>query len=60
MWKAGIRVLAGSPGAASEADGVWKLTRAVRCDRVTCNQRQCTARLIMTVGNIFNIIRRET
>ncbi|KAL1272787.1 hypothetical protein QQF64_028649 [Cirrhinus molitorella] len=47
--RAAITAQAGSPGTGSEADGVWKLTRALRCDRVTCNQRQHPARLIMTV-----------
>lgn len=50
----------GCGSARSEADGVWKLTQALWCDRVTCNQAQQPARLIMTVGNISNIIRRET
>ncbi|CAL8346594.1 unnamed protein product [Gadus morhua 'NCC'] len=32
----------------SEADGVWKLTQPLCCDRVTCNQASQPARLIMT------------
>ena len=49
-----------TPCICSRFDGVWKPTRALLCDCVTYNQLVLWLRLIMTVGNISNIIRRET
>lgn len=49
-----------TPYMCSRFDGVWKASQALHCDCVACNQAVLLLRLIVTVGNISNIIRTET